>query len=133
MNSKKDIFKNIGIFLLTLIFSSCQTISSLHSGGGGTIFIVKYKKYSEVWKSANHVVSQQLTIISAEKDLGVIKAEKGAGLFTWGEVVGVFISPTEESSPIYTVKVQSLKRSTYQITGQNWESTIVQGMKSELE
>lgn len=49
-----------------------------------------------------------------------------------GEVVGVFVRPSRPGSSAYTVDVQSLKRYRLQITGQDWELTIVQGIKAEL-
>jgi hypothetical protein len=51
---------------------------------------------------------------------------------TWGEVVGVFITPTAPTADAYTVEVQSLKRSRVQITGQDWEPSIIAGIKAEL-
>jgi len=34
---------------------------------------------------------------------------------------------------VYTVEVLSLKRSQLQVTGQDWTTTIISGMKAELD
>jgi hypothetical protein len=51
---------------------------------------------------------------------------------TWGEVVGIFVRPTSNGAPVYTVEVQSLKRSRLQITGQDWTTTMISGIRAEL-
>lgn len=117
--------------LLIFIFTGCATIDSVRPGMGRRIR-VEGASYSKLWRAANKVVSQQLAIVSSDQNLGVIKAEKGAGLSTWGEVVGVFITPATEGAKSYEIEVVSEKRSKLQITGQNWEETIVAGIKAEL-
>ena len=85
-----------------------------------------------MWRAANAVASRSLTIVESSKGTGTLRAEKGVGLTTWGEVVGIFIRPSVNGAPVYTVEVQSLKRSRFQITGQDWTLTVVAGMKAEL-
>lgn len=114
-----------------LLFAGCATIGSLQPGRGAT-YVVSKKSYDEVWKAAITVVSRSLTIVESNKEHGIIKAEKRAGLFTWGEVVGVFINPPNIQSKQYIVEVISKKRLQTQITGQNWAPTIIAGMKAEL-
>jgi uncharacterized lipoprotein len=115
-----------------LMLAACSGTDDLARGKGGTTFDVKGKTYNAVWNaSITALTSSGLAIIESNKSDGLIKAEKAAGMMTWGEVVGVFISPTKKSS-IYHVQVQSLKRATYQITGQVWDKTIAERIKSEL-
>lgn len=40
--------------------------------------------------------------------------------------------PASSAAAVYTVEVQSLKRSRAQITGQDWTTTMVSGIKAEL-
>jgi uncharacterized protein YceK len=122
----------VGLLILAAFTASgCATIGSLQPGGGSK-FVVQNKTYAEVWKAAITVVTRSLTIVEIDKEKGIIKSEKGAGLSTWGEVVGVFITPPNTNSNTYAVEVLSQKRSRVQITGQDWEKTIVEGMKAEL-
>ena len=88
--------------------------------------------YDQIWKAVVTTASRNLTIVESNKETGTLRAEKGAGLTTWGEVVGVFVRPSRNGAPVYTVEVQSLKRSKLQITGQDWTSTMISGIKAEL-
>lgn len=123
--------KFISVLVLALSLAGCSTIDSLKPGGGRSIK-VEGATYAKLWKISNKVVSQQLTIVSSDEKKGAIKAEKGVGVTTWGEVVGVFITPAQEGAKEYTIEVVSKKRSTMQITGQDWTETIVAGIKAEL-
>ena len=112
--------------------AGCSTTDSLQPGSGGTSFVVRDKSYDEVWKAAVVTASRSLTIVQSSKETGALRAEKSAGLSTWGEVVGVFIRPASNGATTYTVEVQSLKRNKLQLTGQDWTATVVSGMKAEL-
>ena len=121
----------IAVTLGLVVIAGCATISSLRPGGGSTASIDN-RSYSEVWHAAITVVSRNLTIVETDEAAGVIKAEKRVGVATWGEVVGVFITPADPSARRFTVEVVSQKRLQGQVTGQNWEPTIVEGIKAEL-
>lgn len=116
---------------MPILALGCATVGSLHRGTG-SYFEVKDKSFEAIWKASIKVVSRSLTIVESDKHSGTIKAEKGAGIATWGEVVGVFISPPDKSAKEFTVEVTSLKRSKLQITGQDWKRTILEGIKAEL-
>lgn len=128
VGSAKIIFSGFALLLL----AGCHTAGSLKAGDSGETFEVTNREYNEIWSAALITTSSQLTIIESNKDQGVIKAEKGVGLTTWGEVAGVFINPPQEGAEKYSVNVQSLKRSALQITGQNWTKTLVEGIKARL-
>lgn len=122
------------IVLMAFINLGCATIGSLKPGTEkGYKFIIEDKTYDEIWKAAIKAVTRSLTIVESNKELGIIKAEKGAGLFTWGEVAGVFIAPPNIKSSRYQVEVVSEKRAKGQITGQDWTLNIVEGIKAELD
>jgi hypothetical protein len=118
--------------LLALCLFGCATIDSLQPGRGGSTFEIHGKTYDEVWNAAVRSASRSLTIVESDKASGTLKAEKGVGMATWGEVVGIFIRPTTNQAATYVVEVQSLKRSQVQITGQNWTSTMTTGIMAEL-
>ena len=119
--------------LLVLALAGCATIGSLRPGSGGSTFEIYDRNYDVIWKAAVRVASRSLTIVESNKDAGTIKAEARAGMTTWGEVVGIFIVPAGKGEKKYTVEVLSLKRSRAQLTGQDWEPTIIAGMKAELD
>lgn len=111
----------------------CATIGSLEPGtGGGTTLEVEGRSYDEVWQAAVRTATRSLTIVESDKPRGSIKAEKAPGVTTWGEVVGIFIRPPHDGAAKYTVEVQSLKRARLQITGQDWATTMIVGIQTEL-
>jgi len=118
--------------LVLVSISGCATIDTLQPGTGGSSFEVRGKTYDEIWKAVVRTASRSLTVVESNKEAGTLRAEKGAGMTTWGEVVGVFVRPTSNGAPMYTIEVQSLKRSRAQLTGQDWTSTMISGIKAEL-
>jgi hypothetical protein len=125
-------------FLVALIFvlmsiAGCATTDTLAPGAGGSTFEVRGKTYDEIWKAVVRTAGNSLTIVESNKDAGTLRAEKGAGAATLGEVVGIFVRPTSKGAPVYTIEVQSLKRSRMQLTGQDWTATIIAGIKAELD
>lgn len=117
---------------VALLISGCATINTPRPGNGGSTFEVRGKSYDEVWKAVVTTASRSLTIVESNKESGTLRAEKAAGMSTWGEVVGIFVRPTNGDSSVYTVEVQSIKRSRLQITGQDWTMTMIAGIKVEL-
>ena len=124
---------SIPLLALVFCFTGCSTTDSLKAGAGGSSFEVRGKSYDEIWKAANRTASRSLTIVESNKAAGSLKAEKAAGLATWGEVVGVFVTPSANGSPSYTIEIQSVKRATYQMTGQDWTMTLKSGILAELD
>jgi len=121
------------ILLTVMLAGGCTTKSSLAPGAGGSTFEIRGKSYNEIWKASIKVATRSLTITESNKESGIIKAEKSAGMTTWGEVVGIYIKPITSESKFYIIEVQSLKRSALQLTGQDWTMTIIAGIKAELD
>lgn len=120
------------LLMLALASAGCATTDSLQPGTGGSTFEVRGRSYDQIWNAIVRTASRSLTIVEENKAAGTLRAEKGAGLATWGEVAGVFVRPARAGAPVYTVEVQSLKRSRIQITGQDWTTTMISGIKAEL-
>lgn len=115
-----------------LAAAGCATTDSLQPGTGGSTFEVRGRSYDAIWRAVVLTASRNLTIVENSPEQGVLRAEKGAGLATLGEVVGVFVRPAQKGGRVYTVEVQSLKRSRIQLTGQDWTTTMISGIKAEL-
>jgi hypothetical protein len=120
------------VLIILIVASGCADVESLVPGRGSS-FSVSDRDYNEIWKAAVKVVGRSLTIVDSDKGSGRIRSEARAGAMTFGEVIGVFITPTLSGKRLYTVEVISLKRYQVQITGQNWEPTIIAGIKAELD
>ncbi len=125
-------YLTIAIIIATNLIAGCATTDSLKPGTGGSSFEIRGKSYGEIWKAVVATASRSLTIVESNKSTGILKAEKGAGIATAGEVVGIYVIPATEGASVYTVEVQSLKRSQLQITGQDWTTTMIAGIKAEL-
>lgn len=120
--------------LALMILSGCATTDTLKPGNSGsTKFNVTGKTYEQVWKASVKAMSNNLTIVEKSKEQGYIKSEKGVGMATWGEVVGVFITPPNKEAEKYIIEVQSYKRSRLQITGQDWTQTVITNIETELD
>ncbi len=131
--ANKGLFmKAIMAFLLVGLLSGCATVGTLQPGSGGSTFEVRGKAYDEIWKASVRAMTANLTIVESDNASGTIKSEARTGMTTWGEVVGLFIRPTSAEADRYTVEVQSLKRLRTQITGQNWEPSVIANIKAEL-
>lgn len=124
--------KHFLIVPLFLLLTACASVDSLRPGNGGSTFEVRGKAYDDIWKAAVRAMSTNLAIVESDKVAGVIKSEVRAGVATWGEVVGLYIRQGPANA-YYTVEVQSLKRMRTQLTGQDWEPTVVARIKSELD
>ncbi len=120
------------VLLLVGFIAGCATVGSLQPGSGGSTFEVHGKTYDEIWKASVRAMSSNLTIVESDRASGTIKSEARAGMATWGEVVGLFIRPTSTEAQKYTIEVQSIKRMRTQITGQNWEPSVIANIKAEL-
>lgn len=118
--------------VLASALGGCASIDSLQPGQGSS-FEVHDRDYDLIWQAAVTALSRQLVIVQMDKQTGTLKAERPAGLATWGEVVGVFIRRPSGGSGPHVVEVQSAKRMRTQITGQDWTLTVISAMKAELK
>lgn len=123
----------IGVGLLVSGISACSTIDGLEPTDKGITLEVAHKPYAEVWKSSVNAMSTNLAIVEMDKSAGVIKSEAPAGMATWGEVVGLFITPATRVSDSYKVHIVSKTRSTYQLTGQNWAPSVAARIQADLD
>ena len=123
------ILKSSTILVLIAALVACSTTGGIQKGSGST-FEVLDRSYDDVWHAAVTVCTRTITIEVSDKQTGTVKGHVRAGMATWGEVVGVFI--TQHGGNKHTVEVVSNKRSKMQITGQDWQPTIIAGIKAEL-
>lgn len=122
-----------GIALIASGMTACSTIDGLQPTDKGITVAVENKSYAEVWRSSVNAMSTNLAIVDMDKSTGVIKSEAPAGMATWGEVVGLFITPTTKVADSYQIRVVSKTRATYQLTGQNWAPSVVARIQADLD
>jgi len=87
---------------IALGLASCASMSTLEPGGRGTTFTVTGKPFAKIWEAAVRVVDRHLPLHTDNRAAGIIRAEKKAGMFTWGEFAAVYVSPTAANAGTYT-------------------------------
>ena len=120
------------IFVLTaLLLVGCTGIETVRPDtGDGSKFAVYRRSYDEIWDAAVSIAGQHLTLVEADKSTGTIKAEDLDG--TFGEMLGIFVSPPHDGEKRYIVEVLSLLKNRPQIPGKDAEPQIIAEIKNKL-
>jgi hypothetical protein len=120
------------VFLIAVLqLTGCTGIDNVRPDSGeGSKFTVYRRSYDEVWNAALSVAGQRLTLVDTDKRSGMIKAE--ALDSTFGEALGIFISPPRDGEKKYVVEVLSLLKNRPQIPGKDSEPQIIGEIKSKL-
>jgi hypothetical protein len=120
------------IFVLTaLLLAGCTGIETVRPDtGDGSKFAVYRRSYDEIWDAAVSIAGQHLTLVEADKSTGTIKAEDLDG--TFGEMLGIFVSPPHDGEKRYIVEVLSLLKNRPQIPGKDAEPQIIAEIKNKL-
>jgi hypothetical protein len=106
------------IALAVSLISACSGPASLNA--------------QEVWNAAVAAVTSQLKVLSQDPAAGEIRAEESVATAQYGELVGVFISPTSATATSFTVSVDSHQRDPFQSSPQDWRQKIIADMKAQL-
>ena len=117
---------------LVLVTAACASSSSLRSSDGRS-FHVQNRSYSQVWNAAVLTVASVGAIESENRRNGEVRGHRGASGFSWGDAVAVFIDPPSETAGDFTVTVVSEHILQVQISGQDFESTMIATMKAHLD
>jgi hypothetical protein len=125
--------KGFILFLIAVLqVTGCAGIDTVRSGTGeGTKFTVYRRSYDEIWNAALSVAGQRLTLVESDKRSGTIKAE--AMDSTFGEMLGIFISPPRDGEKRYVVEVLSLLKNRPQIPGHDAEPQVIGAIKTKLD
>ena len=131
------LFLSLSIFLV-----SCTSTADLGAGKTGKSIMVKGNKYDDIWNASikslqsekgdqSLEIKKNIGITEQDKSRGYIKAESGLSLFSYGEVIGVFIEPANDA-PSHIIEVESRSRLKTNVTANNWEDEILKSIKSQL-
>jgi len=126
----------VRIILITFItmqqLSGCADIDRIRPDTGEGRKVTVYRHgYDEIWDTALEVVGARLTIVESDKTAGIIKAE--AEEETFGEVVGVFITPPAAGEKKYIIEVLALLKHRPRVAGQDPASVYIKELKARLE
>jgi len=114
-----------------LLLVACVTASSIDSKNGKS-FSVHNRSYSEVWNAAIKTITSIGAIDSHDRNHGEVRGFKEASAFSWGEAIAIFIEPANENVKNFTVTVVSEHTLQGQVTGRNYEETMITAMKAYL-
>ena len=120
------------IFMAVVLqLTACTGIDNVRpETGEGSKFAVYRRSYDAIWDAAVSVAGQRLTLVETDKRSGTIKAEALDG--TFGEVLGIFISPSHDGEKRYMVEVLSLLKNRPQIPGKDAEPQVIADIKAKL-
>ena len=116
---------------LVLLFPACASISDLRPGDGHAITI-DGRAYGDIWNAAMKVANEHVDVCKSDRGTGTILAERDVSFTSWGERVGIFVTPTTEGAPRYRIEVVNRKKSQGQITGQGWEHKVTRVIEDVL-
>lgn len=128
--------------ILVWTVSACSSNADLAPGKSGLRTTVSGKTYEQVWDATIRGiqntsddrgldVARKPYITLQNKKEGRIEAEAGVSLWSWGELVGVYVTPPREA-PQHTVEVQSLSKLKTNLTSKDWETQVLANIKKEL-
>ena len=125
--------QKLATLMVTILFlTSCSTMGTLYNElPSAPSFTVEGKSYDQVYDAAFSVMSSKFAIESADKNTGIIKASNSMSAFSWGEIIGVSITPPKNASS-YIVRVKSLKKAKTQITGEDHTKDVMANIKNKL-
>ena len=127
---------------MLFVLAACAGTSDLGRGKTGKQFIVSGRSYEQVWAASRASLLEQTgdQSLEIEKNLAIQKENKAAGeliastgmsMLSWGEVVGVYITPPYDA-PVHTVEVESRTKMQTNLFANNWEDEIIAGIKQRL-
>jgi len=105
-------------------FSGCSTMADARAARGSGTVRVYEKPYEVVWDAAlGAVTNANLRVVSESKAEGLILAEGGIGLFTWGENVAIYV---EDAGGRVRTRVEIINKRVLatNITAYDWEGRL---------
>jgi hypothetical protein len=131
----------IALAALSLL-TACSGANDLGTGKTGKSITVSEVSYDKVWNAALAAVNEtkgdqklevekSLHVTKQDKAKGRIEAESGMSALSWGEVVGIFISPAHDA-PQHRIEVESLTKMKTNLFANNWEDELLTSIQNSL-
>lgn len=120
------------LLLAMVTLAACTTSSDLSTSKADVAFTVEGYSYNQVWDAViqglkdNYVgqgadIGKRLRISEENKATGVVIANSSASVFSWGELIGVYVEPPRDA-PRHTVKIVTEGKAKYAIDSLHWTS-----------
>jgi len=115
-----------------LLLVGCATMADVHPGDGHAITI-EQRSYDDIWAAAMKVADEHFEIRENDKVTGIIRAERGFHYGSYGEWIGIFITPPASGAPRYRLEVVKRRKFKAQI-GEwvNWEHKVTRDIEDVL-
>src|SRR5712691_6744356 len=97
------------LVLACLLLAGCATMDDVRPGDGHAITI-EGRTYGDIWAAAMKVADIHFDIRQSDRATGTIRAERDVAVTSWGEWVGIFITPPTDGAPRYRVEVVNRKK-----------------------
>jgi hypothetical protein len=113
------------------LVAGCQTMSDVRPGEGRKE-VIQGHSYAQVWDAAEKVARTHFGIKEQDKAKGTILAERPVSVWSYGALVGIYITPPGGSASAYTVEVVSRRRVASDIGVYEWEPKVLGDMRDTL-
>jgi hypothetical protein len=134
--------KKFVVILSALALAACSGTQDLGRGKTGKSASVVAASYDQVWNAAIAAIKgtsgdqaleieKNLTITKEDKARGEITAATGMSMLSFGEVVGVYITPAYDA-PKYTIEVESLSKMKTNVFANNWEDELLVAIRHNI-
>ncbi len=122
----------LSIAFLIALFLLLRAVMLLKPGEG-TQAVFADRTKDQIWDAAQESLkTNKLYVVEESKEKGIIKAQADASAFSYGELVGIFISKSNQADNRFVVEVLSKKVAATTIGGTNWERPLIDAMRKNL-
>lgn len=119
-----------GVGVLALGLGACVSTDALHPNRGGMSFVVRGRRYDEIWNAGLKAMSTDMHIVESHKPSGTIKSRVGTA--PGGKVVGFFIQPTVPAEQYMVTVVSKAWTFPESPNARDWEPSVVEDFKAAL-
>ena len=123
----------LSVVTSVLLSAACATVGGLENAqGDGEISYYRADAESVLDASVIALSDLGLRIARVDDETGHVAAQAGAGLWSYGEVIGVFVRPSIRDSSVCTVEVVSRKRLATNVLAKNWETEVLERLDAQF-
>ena len=124
----------ITVVLLTLLVGvGCSSINDVSSARGTGSVRIYDRSFDTVWDAViAELESQDLELVSEDRERGEILAQQGITAFSYGEKIAVFIKSAGGNNPGTRVEIVSKAALSANLLATDWESELLDALDQQL-
>jgi len=121
-----------GVALCSLT-AACATVGGLESARGqGDVSYYRSDPETVFDASVIALSDLGLSIARLDREAGHAAAEASGGMWSYGEVVGVFVRRSDRDDAVCSVEVVSRKRLATNVLAKNWEDDVLERIDAQF-